>query len=275
MQGNVGLAFLLTTLAGLSTGIGSALAMFTRRTNKTFLSAALGFSAGVMIFVSFVEMYPHANHALQSAYGRSAAGWYTALAFFGGIALIMLIDILVPSEENPHEAPGQECFDGDDLVLEKPAPDADRKLMRVGVLTALAIGIHNFPEGLAVFASGLADAKIAVSITVAVALHNIPEGIAVAAPIFFATGSRKKAFWLSASWGLAEPVGALLGWLVLRPFFSETLFGVIFAGVAGIMVFISLDELIPTAREYGKGHASVYGLVAGMVVMAASLLIGK
>jgi ZIP family zinc transporter len=274
MEGNVGLAFILTTLAGLATAIGAGLAMFTSRTNRTFLSAALGFSAGVMIFVSFVEMYPEANHSLTRSYGEAAAGWYTALAFFAGIAVIMVIDMLVPSYENPHEPLGGEYFEDGELVTPTQTPADSRKLMRVGVLTALAIAIHNFPEGLAVFASGLTDTKIAVSITIAIALHNIPEGIAVAAPIFFATGSRKKAFWLSASSGLAEPCGALLGWLILRPFFSEAVFGVLFAGVAGIMVFISLDELIPTAREYGRGHASVYGLVAGMAVMAASLLIG-
>lgn len=273
--GNIWLAFLLTTLAGLSTGIGSALAMFTRRTNKTFLSASLGFSAGVMIYVSFVELFPVAKEALEKAHGARLAGWYTAAAFFGGIALILLIDMVVPSEENPHEAPAGECFEHGELVAEAPPASDDRKLMRVGVLTALAIGIHNFPEGVATFMSGLADPKIAFSITVAIALHNIPEGIAVAVPIYFATGSRKRAFWLSTLSGLAEPVGAVLAYLVLRPFFSDSLLGVVFAGVAGIMVFISLDELIPTAREYGRGHASVYGLIGGMMVMAASLLLGK
>ncbi|MDY0002068.1 MAG: zinc transporter ZupT [Polyangia bacterium] len=273
-QGNVGLAFLLTTLAGLSTAIGSALAMFTRRANKTFLSAALGFSAGVMIFVSFVELYPMAREAISKAHGPGLAGWYTAFAFFGGVALIMLIDYLVPEAENPHEAPHRDCFEGGEEPGSRPPASSEQRLMRVGVLSALVIGIHNFPEGMATFISALTDPRIAVSITVAIALHNIPEGIAVAAPIYFATGNRKRAFWLSASSGLAEPVGALVAYLVLRPFLSDGLLGIIFAGVAGIMVFISLDELIPTAREYGKGHASVYGLVGGMMVMAASLLIG-
>lgn len=272
MHGSVGLAFLLTTIAGLSTGIGSALAMFTRRTNRTILSAALGFSAGVMVYISFVELFPHALKTLEGVYAPKSAAWITTGAFFGGVALILVIDWLVPSYENPHEAPAAECFDASDaLVPVRPAGD-EARLMRVGVMTALVIGIHNFPEGMATFASGLGDTRIAVSITVAIALHNIPEGIAVAVPIFFATGSRKRAFWLSALSGLSEPAGALIGWLVLRPFLSDTLFGVIFASIAGIMVFISLDELIPTAREYGKGHASVYGLVAGMAVMALSLL---
>lgn len=274
LQGSVGFAFLLTTLAGLSTAIGSALAMFTRRTNKTFLSASLGFSAGVMIFISFVELYPAAQETLARVHGKGPAGWYTAIAFFSGIALIMVIDFLVPEAENPHEV-HVIGWNGERDSAEEAAQPGERRLMRVGLLTALVIGIHNFPEGMATFMSGLSDPRIAVSIAVAIALHNIPEGIAVAAPIYFATGNRKRAFWLSASSGLAEPLGAVVTYLVLRPFLSESLLGIIFAGVAGIMVFISLDELIPTAREYGKGHASVVGLVAGMITMAASLLVGK
>lgn len=274
-KGSVGLAFLLTTLAGLSTGIGSALALFTKRTNRTFLSAALGFSAGVMIFVSFVELYPLAMEALTRANGEGRAGWYTALAFFGGISVVMIIDFLVPSAENPHEVPPRECFEEGELVVSEAPPGVDQRLMRVGLFTALVIAIHNFPEGMATFMVGLGEEpRIAVSVAIAVALHNIPEGIAVAVPIYFATGSRKRAFWLSTASGLAEPLGAVIAFLVLRPFLSDSLLGVVFAAVAGIMVFISLDELIPTAREYGQGHASVYGLVLGMGVMAASLLVG-
>ena len=145
--------------------------------------------------------------------------------------------------------------------------------MRLGVLTALAIGIHNFPEGLATFAAALSDVQIGISITIAIAIHNIPEGISVAVPIMYATGSRKKAFWYSFLSGISEPVGAIVGYLVLRPFFSDTLFGILFALVAGVMVFISLDELIPTAKKYAAGHAAVYGVGLGMVVMAVSLLV--
>lgn len=256
MHENVLLAFGLTLLAGLSTGIGSALAFFARRTDTRFLSGALGFSAGVMIYVSFTELLGQANLALQAAQGLRAGAAWALLAFFGGIAVIALIDRLVPTQVNPHEPPG-------------PRP---QKLMRVGVLTALAIGIHNFPEGLAAFASALTNPTLGISIAVAIAIHNIPEGIAVSMPIFYATGDRKRAFWLSFSSGLAEPVGALVGWLLLRTFFSETVMGVLLASVAGIMVFISLDELLPAAREYGGGHQAIYGLVVGMAVMAVSLL---
>ena len=146
-------------------------------------------------------------------------------------------------------------------------------LMRVGLLTALAIAIHNFPEGLATFVSALQSPSVAIPIVAAIAIHNIPEGIAVSVPIYQATGSRRKAFCYSFLSGLAEPLGALLGWLVLRPFMNDTVLGILFAGVAGIMVFISFDELLPAAREYGEHHLSLYGLIAGMAVMAVSLLL--
>lgn len=265
MPDNLLLAFGLTVFAGLSTGIGSALAFFTKRTNKQFLSLALGFSAGVMIYVSFMEIVVKAKISLVIAHGENIGTLYTVLAFFGGILFILIIDHFVPSHENPHEARIIEEMHG-----KRPR---EKKLLRMGAFTALAIAIHNLPEGLATFTAALNDPALGVSIAIAIAIHNIPEGISVSVPIYFATGSRKKAFWLSFLSGLSEPVGALIGFTILRPFFNETTFGLIFAGVAGIMVFIALDELLPTAREYGAGHSSVYGLIAGMAVMALSLLL--
>lgn len=145
--------------------------------------------------------------------------------------------------------------------------------MRLGVFTALAIAIHNFPEGIATFVSAFQDPGVAIPIVAAIAIHNIPEGIAVSVPIYQATGSRQKAFLYSFLSGLAEPIGALLGWLILIPIMSDMVYGIIFAGVAGIMVFISVDELLPASREYGEHHLSIYGLIAGMMVMATSLLL--
>ncbi len=262
---NILFAFALTLFAGLSTGIGSAMAFFTKRTNKSFLSISLGFSAGVMIYVSLVEIFSEAKHVLIQEHGEKQGYLYTVLAFFGGILLIAIIDRLIPSYENPHEIRSVED-------ISKPKT-TDKKLMRMGLFSALIIAIHNFPEGIATFSAGLVDPSIAIPIAIAIAIHNIPEGIAVSIPIYYATGNRKKAFILSFLSGLAEPVGALLGFLVLRPFFNDTLFGVLFASVAGIMVFISLDELLPTAEEYGKHHQAIYGLIAGMMVMAVSLLL--
>ena len=263
------LAFGLTAFAGLSTGIGSALAFFTKTTNTKFLSIALGFSAGVMIYVSMVEIFVKAKESLigsaeAPALGESLGYWVTVLSFFGGIALIAIIDKLIPSFENPHEIRTVEEID---------AGHKSRKLMRMGVFTALAIAIHNFPEGLATFTAALTDPSLGIAIAVAIAIHNIPEGIAVSVPIYYATNDKKKAFWYSFSSGLAEPVGALVGYLILMPFMGPVTFGILFAAVAGIMVFISLDELLPAASEFGEHHLSIYGLIAGMAVMAVSLLL--
>ncbi len=265
MEENLILAFGLTALAGLSTGIGSALAFFTKRTNKAFLSLALGFSAGVMIYVSFVEIFTKAQYALAEVHGKIVGAWMTVGAFFAGVLFIAVIDRLIPSHENPHEARTIE-------EIQKPAPP-EARLMRMGLLTALAIGIHNFPEGLATFFATLTDPGIGIAIAVAVAIHNIPEGIAISVPVYFATGSKKKAFWFSFLSGVSEPAVALAGYAILRPFFTNSIFGLLFASVAGIMVFISLDELLPTAREYGTGHLAIYGFIAGMAVMAISLLL--
>jgi ZIP family zinc transporter len=258
-------AFALTALAGLSTGIGSVIALFFRRTNTRFLSVSLGLSAGVMIYVSFVEMLSEARHSLVEELGERAGSWAAVGSFFGGMLVIAVIDRFVPNAENPHEARRLEAMDDDQ--------PRRKRMMRMGLMTALAIGIHNFPEGIATFATALNDTTLGVSIAIAIAIHNIPEGISVSVPIFQATGSRKKAFWWSFISGLSEPVGALIGYGLLRAFLSDTLVGVLLGAVAGVMVFISLDELFPTAREYGEGHLAIYGLIAGMAIMALSLLL--
>jgi zinc transporter, ZIP family len=257
----VTIAFALTFVAGLATGIGSALALLARRTNARFLSAALGFSAGVMIYVSFVEILADARASLSAELGVKGGAWVAVLAFFGGIGLTALIDRLVPAAENPHEV----------HRVEEMHRRPDAHLMRMGLLSAVAIALHNFPEGIATFVAALDDPKLGVSIATAVALHNIPEGIAVAVPVFYATGSRARAFSWSFLSGLSEPLGALVAWLLLGSFPGAVLRGVLFAAVAGVMVFISFDELLPTAREYGEHHIAVYGLTSGMAVMAVSL----
>lgn len=278
---NIWFAFGITLFAGLSTGIGGALAFFAKRTNTKFLSGALGFSAGVMIYVSFVEILKKASESLTTIYGVGKGGWITLIGFFAGIGLIALIDNLVPNEENPHEmrdveememGPDEQAATSvDSEVAKKDREQQD--LYRTGVFSALAIAIHNFPEGLATFMAALYDPALGLSIAVAIAIHNIPEGIAVAVPIYYATGSRRKAFVFSFLSGLSEPLGALLGYTLLRRFISETMFGIVFALVAGIMVYISLDELLPAAEKYGHHHTAIYGVIAGMAVMAVSLLV--
>ena len=260
------IAFGLTIFAGLSTGIGSALAFFAKQTNTKFLSVSLGFSAGVMIYVSFVEIIAKARDSMIESLGQVLGSWLTVIAFFGGILVIGIIDKIVPSFENPHEVRRIE-------EMEDKEARKKQKLLRMGLFSALAIAIHNFPEGLATFTAALTDPSLGIAIAVAIAIHNIPEGIAVSVPIYYSTGSKRKAFCYSFLSGLAEPVGALIGFLILMPFMSPAVFGILFAAVAGIMVFISLDELMPTAREYGEHHLSIYGLVIGMAVMAVSLLL--
>ena len=267
--GMILLAFAFTLFAGLATGIGSAIAFFARRTNYRMLAVALAFSGGVMLYVSFREILGKAQTALQGSLGERAGSWAAVGAFFAGIALIAIIDALIPSVENPHEARTVRELEG--LKPDRKADPA--KLHRLGLFAAMAIGIHNFPEGLATFVATLHDPNVGLAIAVAIALHNIPEGVSVSVPIYYATGSRRRAFGLSVLSGLAEPAGALIGFVLLRHFLSEAVMGVLFGIVAGIMVFISIDELLPTAREYGEAHEVLYGLVAGMAVMAISLLL--
>ena len=253
------IAFLLTLFAGLSTGIGSLIAFMAKRTNTNFLSLALGLSAGVMIYVSFMEMIPRSLGSFNEIYGEKTGMLYLILGFFGGIALIALIDFLVPESRNPHEMHGVEEM------------RSNHKLKQTGMITAITIAIHNFPEGIATFMSALTSLEVAIPITAAIAIHNTPEGIAVAVPIYHATGSKKKAFWLSFASGLAEPIGALIAFWFLLPYWSPELDAFILSAVAGIMIYISLDELLPSAEKYGKHHLSIIGLVIGMAVMAMSL----
>ncbi|WP_413926946.1 zinc transporter ZupT [Clostridioides sp. ES-W-0017-02] len=261
-------AFLITLFAGLSTGIGSCIAFFAKKTNTKFLSVSLGFSAGVMIYVSMIEIFPKAQEALTKSMGEKLGNWSTVIAFFAGMAIIAIIDKLIPQEENPHEIKKMENLDEKNIQKNK-------SLLRTGIFTAMAIAIHNFPEGLATFISALDDATIAIPIAIAIAIHNIPEGISVSVPVYYATGDKKKAFYYSFLSGMSEPLGAIIGYVLLRNFLNDTTLGIVFALVGGIMVFISLDELLPSAREYGEHHLSIYGLIAGMVVMAISLLLFK
>ncbi len=261
-MGDIAFAFLLTLFAGLSTGIGSLIALKGKRTNTTLLTVSLGFSAGVMIYISFVEIFFKAKESIAIESGENKAAIITVLAFFGGIALIALIDWLIPKGNNPHH---MEEYDKE--------TKNNKALLRMGMFSAIAIAIHNFPEGIATFVGSLENAALGVSIAVAIAIHNIPEGIAVSAPIYHATGSKKKAFKWSFLSGLAEPIGAIVGFLILMPFLNDFTFGIIFALVAGIMVYIAIDELLPAAEKYGKHHVAIGGVIAGMAIMALSLLI--
>ncbi len=253
---NVGTALILTTLAGLSTGIGSAIAYFIKKPKMQYLSFSLGFSAGVMIYISFMELIPSAIRNVGELWG--------VIAFFIGIGFIGLIDILIPKAENPHHF--IEISSTTQAQVNKP-------LLRTGLFTALAIGIHNFPEGLATFGTALSDIRLGAIIAIAIAIHNIPEGIAVSMPIYFATKNKNKAFVVSFLSGIAEPIGALIGFLILMPFLSVNLLASLLAFTAGVMVYISVDEILPVAHKYGHGHTVVSGIVLGMLIMALSLFL--
>lgn len=254
---NVGLAFGMTVIAGLCTGIGSLIAFVSKSTNRVFLSISLGFSAGVMLYVSMIEIFVKAEESLIVELGEKNGAIITVVAFFGGIILMILLERIVPIAD----------------VSEVALGEKDERLMRMGVFTAVAIGIHNFPEGLATFVAAMQEPEIAIPIVVAIAMHNIPEGIAVSVPVYHATGSKKRALLYSALSGLTEPIGAMIGWILLMPIMNDMVYGIIFAGVAGLMVYISLEELLPCARAYGKQQHVMYGMVVGMLVMAISLLL--
>lgn len=264
-------AFLLTLLAGLSTGIGASIAFFTKPTNTKFLSFGMGFSAGVMIYISFVEILDKSKTSFISFFGDIIGESLSVLCFFVGILMSFLIDKIVPKDVNPHE------FKNANELRELRHDDkiSSSILKRTGIVTAVAIAIHNFPEGFATFVASLSEPTLGIAIAVAIAIHNIPEGMAVSLPIYHATGDRKKAFKYAFFSGLAEPVGAIVGFFLIAPLLGELTLGITFGIVAGIMVFISLDELLPGAKKYGNGHIAIVGVVIGMAIMAISLLLFK
>lgn len=265
MSSQVTYALALSLFAGLATGIGSLIALFSKSTNHRFISFSLGLSAGVMVYISFMEILFSARLGLTELHGQRLGETITALSFFGGMVLSALIDRLVPEAENPHELHSVEELTDDSRH--------HHKMHRVGILTAIAITVHNFPEGIATFMSAISSPQTGIAIAVAVAIHNIPEGIAVSVPVYAATGNRRRAFCLSFLSGLAEPLGAVIAYLILMPFLTPTILNITFAAVAGIMVFISLDELLPAARQYGENHIAIFGVAAGMAVMAFSLIL--
>jgi ZIP family zinc transporter len=259
-------AFILTFLAGMATSIGGLIAFFAKRTKTTFLSFSLGFSAGVMIYISFTEILSNARTIISGSYTEKTSAWLTLLFFIAGFFITAIIDKLLPSVDNPHEARTvEQMSDG--------SQHKNSKLLRLGMFTAVAIGIHNLPEGIATFMSGMGDITVGISIALAIAIHNIPEGIAVSVPVYYATGSKKKALLWTVLSGFSEPVGAVVGYFILLWSKSDAILGYIFAMVAGIMIYISFDELLPAAHRYGKHHTAIYGLISGIILIGVSLIL--
>ena len=270
-------ALILTLIAGSATGIGGALVLFKKKISSNFLAGALGLSAGVMIFISLAELLPEAR-GLISATGMRHGEAFVLAAFFIGMGIITLIDFTIPEYENPHEASGLTLDARTAAVGVLEQTGNEKALHRLGLLSALAIAIHNFPEGIATFIGALNDPEMGAGITFAIAIHNIPEGIAVAIPIYYATKSKAKALLYATLSGLSEVVGALLCVAVTSIFGigltgGGPAFPLVLSAVAGIMIYISLDELLPTAEKYGKHHIAITGVVGGMAMMGISLLI--
>ncbi len=255
--------FIFTLLAGLCTGLGAAIAFFVKHSDARLLTYALGASAGVMVYISFMELMPTAQEYLGEG-GK----WPIIASFFGGMLLSGAIDKLIPADENPHEIRHPQELEG---VQGTGQFAGQAGVKRSATLFALAIAIHNFPEGIATMASAFDNTGTAASVALAVAIHNIPEGLAVAIPLLYGTGNRMKAFRLAALSGLSEPLGALIAMLILLPFLTPTVLGILFAVVAGIMVYISFDELLPMAERCGLHHLSIYGVISGMLLMAVVL----
>lgn len=277
MTGILG-ALILTLTAGAATGIGGALVLFKKKISSNFLAGALGLSAGVMIFISLAELFPEAQAEIMATGSMRHGETFVLIAFFVGMGLITLIDFAVPEYENPHEASGLSLDSRTAAVGVLEQTGNEKALQRLGLLSALAIAVHNFPEGIATFISALNDPQMGAGITFAIAIHNIPEGIAVAIPIYYATKSKGKALLYATLSGLTEVLGALLCLAVIALFGLELtaegpVFPLVLAAVAGIMIYISLDELLPTAEKYGKHHVAIAGVVAGMAIMGISLLI--
>lgn len=270
-------ALILTLIAGAATGLGGALVLFRKRISSNFLAGALGLSAGVMIFISLAELYPQAQDAISASCGGIRGSVFVVLAFFFGMGLITLIDFLIPEYENPHEASGL-SLDSKNAATDLIEHSGSGALKKLGIMSALAIAIHNFPEGMATFIGALNDPQTGAGIAFAIAIHNIPEGIAVAIPIYFATKSKGKALLYALLSGLTEPVGAFIcyGITALSGVSLDgggAAFPLILAAVAGIMIYISLDELLPTAEKYGRHHVAIAGVVAGMAIMAVSMIL--
>jgi zinc transporter, ZIP family len=258
---NLFIAFVLTFTAGVSTGIGGLLTFFSRQTNRSFLSFSLGLAAGVLLFISFVEIFPDALHIFTIQVGASHALFYTVAAFFGGIVIMALIELLLPH----HIAIGRE-IEADDLLVKK-------RLKRMSLLIALAIMLHNIPEGIAMFTVGVSDYRLAFPVLLAIIIHNVPIGISISVPMYQATGNRFKALALTLAVGLATPLGALMAWLFLLPYWSPMLEGTVLGAVSATMVYIAIDELIPSAHHYGRSLYSKIGLIGGMALVAAALLL--
>lgn len=254
------IALTVTIIASLATVVGGALVLFFKQPSPRLLSFGLAFAGGAMVYVSLTEILNKSVASFSSAFNPKLGFSFGTFSFLLGIILVLLLDRLVP---NPHET----------IEPSKLSTQSSSSLYRTGLLTLFAITAHNFPEGMATFFATLENPTIGLPLAVAIAIHNIPEGIAIALPVYIVTENKALALAASFVSGLAEPIGALIGYLILAPYLNSIVYGLVFGIIGGVMVYLALDELLPAAKRYSKGHETVYGLVTGMSILAISLVL--
>lgn len=264
------IAFGVCVAAAAATVLGSVFVLRAHQSNARLLAFGLAFAGGAMVYVSLVEIFNKSVIAFSDTFGPKIGYAYATLAFFAGVLLLAVIDRVIP---NPHE--GMDEREILHTTGHHHEAVARPNVARVGLLAAAAITAHNFPEGLATFFATLDNPVVGLPLAMAIAIHNIPEGVSIAIPVYYATGSRKKAIMATVVSALAEPAGALIGYLLLAPFLTHAVFGAVFGIIAGVMVFLAIDELMPEAKRYSKGHEAVYGMVTGMGALALSLVLFK
>lgn len=260
MPEHYGIALIITLLAGLATAIGGGIAFVCKKDNLQALSVGLGFSAGVMIFISFMDILPEAQKLLAVNFPNKYE-WIVFVGFIIGLVIAVLIDYFIPDH-----------IDEDEVLNPDDPHYKHQKMRRAGMFTAIAIFVHNFPEGMATFLAASQNLTLGLSVGLAIAIHNIPEGIAVAMPVYQATGKRRYAVLYASLSGLSEPIGAFLGMFLINLFFPQMMVGLLMSSVAGIMIYISFDTLLPLAKEFGDWHLSMVGIVSGILFMWLGLL---
>ncbi len=271
------IALLLSTIAGLSTVLGGFVTFFIKENSLKFLSFGLGLSAGVMLFISLVDLYPEGGELIKAQMGENFL-WLSIIFFGIGILTAVLIDFFIPDHLqaqmfNRQIGANEKHIDSTDCAQNENAVISIGKIKRAGILTAIVVAIHNFPEGLATFFTASQNLMLGLGIVFAIAIHNIPEGMAISIPVYQATHSKRKAFLYSFLSGIAEPIGGLTGFLLIKAFFPNLCIGVLFSLVAGIMTYISLDTLLPLSKDYDTGHYSISGVVLGLLIMGCALII--
>lgn len=270
------LALILSTLAGLSTILGGVVTFFIKKDSLKLLSFGLGLSAGVMLFISLADLYPEAQEMIKNQMGESFL-WLTVVSFAFGILVAVLIDYFIPDhiQENMFDkqiGANEQNIDSTDCVKNENAIISIGKIKKAGITTAIVVAVHNFPEGLATFFTTTQNMTLGLGIVFAIAIHNIPEGIAISIPVYQATHSKRKAFWYSFLSGMAEPVGGVIGFILIQTLFPNICLGILFALVAGIMTYISIDTLLPMSKSYDTGHYSISGVVLGLIIMGMTMI---